>query len=698
MNEPHQKKGKTGTKSKMKRSLGTASVFAICTGAMFSSGFFLLPGLTADESGPSLPLVYLFASLLILPAIFSMAELSAAIPRAGGPYLFLNRSMGSLIGLIGAFGKYLQLLLKGAFAFVGVGAYLSLVLKLSIEPVAIGLIVLFTALNLLGVKQTARTEIILVSILLLLLTYFVTAGIVEIQAKSINLRDRFQPLLPFGIEGLWSGVALIFVSYGGIGQIASLAEEIHKPARSIPRGMLLALGGATFFYITGTFVMVALLSPEALQDDPAPVATTAVKFLRLPLPEMVVVVAALAAFASTGNAAIMSAARYPLALARDGLLWRKLGNLDARGVPKTAVMLTGITLIGLVLTLDLKGIAKLASAFLLFVFLGMCMAVIIFRESKSKEYQPGYHSPLYPWTQLIGIMVYLALIIESGLAAIGLIVGVCILGTLWYFYGVREHRNQSPALLQLFHRLAQKSPKTSISNETGLPLLAGTHLVHLTERAIVLDLKEESSSLENVIQQSADRLKSHVGGNRDDIAKNLKEALGHWRSPSRSEVAISPALLHGIEQAEILIIRGKINAREVTYKGLIVLVDDEESSDRLLKLLSQLETVILHTDFPKIWQEAKSAKDLKNALKHNIQSIQTMNIRVEDSSPAASLAGTCLKDADLPDGSLVTLLEREGELRVPNGKTKIHRGDRITIVGNADAIKSLRKRFNNENN
>jgi APA family basic amino acid/polyamine antiporter len=129
-----------------------------------------------------------------------------------------------------------------------------------------------------------------------------------------------------------------------------------------------------------------------------------------------------------------------------------------------------------------------------------------------------------------------------------------------------------------------------------------------------------------------------------------------------------------------------------------VLVDDENHADRLLKLLSQLESVIFHVDFSQVWQEAKSAKDLKNALKHDIQSVQTMNIRVEDSYPAASLAGTCLKDADLPDGSLVTLLEREGELMVPNGKTKIHRGDRITIVGNADAIKSLRKRFNNENN
>lgn len=274
---------------KMKRRLGTMSVFGFCTGAMFSSGFFLLPGLAAAESGPLLPLVYLLAGLLLLPAIFSIAELSSAIPRAGGPYLFINRSMGSLAGLIAAVGNYLQLLLKGAFAFVGFGAYLTLVLDIPMQPVALGLIVIFTALNLTGIKQTARTEVVLVAILLLVLTYFVISGLVQVPAARSELRASFQPLLPNGIHGLLAALALIFVSFGGIGQVASLAAEIKNPSRAIPRGMLLSLGVATCFYVLGTALMVVLLSPEDLRADRVPVATAAAAMDRLPLPVWVVV-------------------------------------------------------------------------------------------------------------------------------------------------------------------------------------------------------------------------------------------------------------------------------------------------------------------------------------------------------------------------------------------------------------------------
>lgn len=686
--------GDQNTKGKhMKRRLGTASVFAICTGAMFSSGFFLLPGLAADESGPSIPLVYLTASLLILPAIYSMAELSAAIPRAGGPYLFLNRSMGLLMALIGAFGKYLQLLLKGAFAFVGVGAYLKLILDVSIQPVAIVLIILFTGLNLLGVKQTARTEIILVGILLLLLSYFVTSGIVQLHAEGTDLQSKFKPLLPFGIEGLFAGIALIFVSFGGVGQIASLAEEIRNPSRAIPRGMLIALAVATVFYFLGTSIMVALVSPEALRDDQAPVATTAAQFGELPLPVLLVVIAALAAFASTGNAAIMSAARYPLALGRDKLIWHRLGKLDSQGVPKVSVLITGVILVLLVLAFDVKGIAKLASAFLLFVFAGMCLAVIIFRESKVSEYQPGYHSPLYPWTQLSGIIVYIALIIESGLQAMGMLTGLCLLCFLWYRFGVHKQQHRA-AIHDLFGQLAGRHRQKQAIEEIGMPMLGGMQLTQLTERAIVLDIDKEIS-LDELIQRAADSLSRHLGGDRQEIADHLKHEISRWQSPLVSNIAISPALLQGIEQAEMVLCRGKINIKGNSYDGLIVLVDDEQSSDRLVTLLSQLKNNIYHSDFQKIWQQAKGAKELKEALAHDIKHVQSMIIEIEDAGPTASLKDSPLSEADMPDGSLVALLQRDAQTMVPDGSTRFRPGDRLTIVANEEAMETLRKRYDN---
>lgn len=681
----------------MKRQLGVPAVFAICSGAMFSSGFFLLPGLAAEEAGSSLPLVYLAASLLMLPAIFSMAELSSAIPRSGGPYLFLTRSLGPLVGLIGALGKYLQMVLKGAFAFVGVGVYLSLVLDVSIQPIAIGLIIGFTVLNLLGAKQTAHMEIILVTLLLLLLGYFLVAGFAQVNAEPIDFRDRFLPLLPFGPQGLISAIALVFISFGGIGQVASVSEEIKEPSRSMPRGMLLSLGVAVLIYLLGTFVMIALLSPDSLRGDNAPVATAAKQFTVLPLPVLLVVVAALAGFASAGNAAIFAATRYPLALARDRLIWSGFGRLDSKGVPRNSVIATGILLVLLVLAFDVKGIAKLASAFLLFIFMGMCLAVAIFRKSKIKEYQPGFRSPLYPWVQLVGIFVYLALIGWSGLKSIGFILAVCLLGFLWYRFGVQEKKRRLAAIYTLFQRIGEQGgrrfPGTA---ELGMPMLGGLRLSHLVERALIFDLDKEEG-LEQALGKAADALKDHLGGDREEIASHLREEVSHWRSPLRSQVAVSPVLLQGIEQAEMVIIRGPIRLDDEVIHGLIVLVDDEESSDRLMKLLSQLEAVILHSDFPQVWEEAETAKELRESLKRDVQRVQSLILHIQDSGPTASLAGKTLQEADLPEGSLVVLILRNREAIVPNGTVEVKEGDELTLVAKEEAMDTLKKRFNHEN-
>ena len=600
----------------MERRLGTLSIFGFCTGAMFSSGFFLLPGMAAAESGPLLPLVYLCSGLLLLPAILSIAELSSAIPRAGGPYLFVNRSLGPLAGLIAAVGNYLQLLLKGAFAFVGFGAYLTLVLDIPIQPVALGLIVLFTALNLIGIKQTALTEIVLVAILLLVLTYLVISGVVQYPATGRGLRASFQPLLPYGFHGLFTAMALIFVSFGGIGQVASLAEEVRNPARAIPRGMLLSLAVATGFYVLGTALMVLLLEPTEFRADQVPVATMAAALERLPLPAWVVVIMALAAFASTGNAAILSAARYPVALTREKLLWNVVGKLDSRGVPRNAVLLTGLVLTLLVLTLEVKSIARLASAFLLFVFLGLCLAVVVFRESRIDEYHPRYRAPGYPWVQCLGVAAYLVLIIESGLQALGLLAGLCLLASVWYHFGVRERSRYTPAILPLLGRLGEVLACYR-PHATGAPAPGNLDLAQLAERAIVLDV-EEATDLSSTVGQVAQELEQHLGGKRASLADSLKDEISHWKSPLRTNVVFSSALLQEIEQPEMVILRGQVKVSGQKYQGLILLLDDELKAGRMMRLLSELEHRVRNAAFAKNWQAAQTPQELRDVFRNSL--------------------------------------------------------------------------------
>ena len=140
---------------RLKKELKLFDVYAISTGAMFSSGFFLLPGLAAAQTGPSVILAYFVAGILILPAMFSVAELSTAMPRAGGAYYFIDRSLGPLFGTVGGIGSWLALIFKSAFALIGMGAYIAIFIDLPITPVAVALTIVFGITNIVGAKESS---------------------------------------------------------------------------------------------------------------------------------------------------------------------------------------------------------------------------------------------------------------------------------------------------------------------------------------------------------------------------------------------------------------------------------------------------------------------------------------------------------------------------------------------------------------
>ena len=112
---------------RLTRQLGGIDVFCIASGAMISSGLFILPGLIYAKVGPAVILVYILAGILILPALFAKAELTTAMPKAGGDYFFIERSMGSAAGTIGGFASWFSLSLKSAFSLVGIGVFATLI-------------------------------------------------------------------------------------------------------------------------------------------------------------------------------------------------------------------------------------------------------------------------------------------------------------------------------------------------------------------------------------------------------------------------------------------------------------------------------------------------------------------------------------------------------------------------------------------
>ena len=137
----------------LKRSLSFTSVFCVATGAMISSGIFVLPGIAHAQAGPGVVLSYLIAGLLAMTGMLSQAELVSAMPKAGGTYFYVTRSMGPALGTIDGLITWMSISLKSSFALVGMAAFTNMASGWDPRIIALVLCLGFITINFLGVKE-----------------------------------------------------------------------------------------------------------------------------------------------------------------------------------------------------------------------------------------------------------------------------------------------------------------------------------------------------------------------------------------------------------------------------------------------------------------------------------------------------------------------------------------------------------------
>ena len=228
---------------------------------------------------------------------------------------------------------------------------------------------------------------------------------------------EFEPLLSEGVKGLLSATGLVFVSFIGVTKVASIAEEVRRPERNVPAGILLSVAVMVIIYPLVTWVMVGTTGTAALAETVTPVATAAEQFMGRIGVDIVIVVAIIALI-SMANAGVLASSRYPFAMARQALAPPVLARVSPRSTPTYSIVLTGGVMLLLIAFVPILELAKLASAFQLLVFSLVNLAVIAFRESHLDWYQPSFKSPLYPWTQLTGIAGSLILLTQMGIIPI----------------------------------------------------------------------------------------------------------------------------------------------------------------------------------------------------------------------------------------------------------------------------------------
>ncbi|BFP42546.1 amino acid permease [Flavobacteriaceae bacterium GF1] len=693
---------------KLKKELGLFDVFAVSTGAMFSSGFFLLPGLAAQYTGPSVILAYLLAGVLIMPSMFSVAEISTALPRSGGAYFFLDRSLGPMMGTIGGIGTYIALLLKTAFALVGIGAYGALFWAIPIKETAVVFAVVFAILNIFGARKSSGVQKIFVIGLLVVLGAFIADGFWNIFSGNPSIgfdTNAYYPFFTQGLDGLVFTTGFVFVSYLGLTQIASVAEEIKNPERNIPLGMGLSLLVTGLIYVLGVFVMVSVIGNEALSGDLSP-AATAVERLFNWLPAKtglyIIVVAALFAFASTGNAGMLATSRYPLAMGRDRLFSEKFSKISRWGTPIPAILLTAGLIVLFILVLTEEGIVKLASTFQLFIFMAINFSVIVFRNSKIASYDPGYHSPLYPWMQLFGIVSSLALMFYMGWGALAFTLTTILLAYLWYLFFVSSKVKREGAIYHWFALLGKhrhdelENEFMMILREKGLrqdDVLNQTIVrsqIHRVKKALFEDLVQEVAN-SMAVELNADRnaLKEEfLRTTPIDPALVIPEvSLLYAKKPDIPHPVLHMVLCKdGIEKP--FEEKGVSNTENI--KIFFFLVNDANDPKQQLRMLASLLNIVERDHFTKDIFSLRSSKEVIEFLLHDKRFI---SFALSKNDPTNSLIDKKLMEVSLPPDVLVIFVDRENTSFAPKGNTVLREHDVVTIVGEPKSINTLYDRF-----
>ena len=607
----------------LKKDLGFLDVFCLGTGAMISSGLFILPGILYAVVGPGVFLGYLLAAVLLLPAVVSKAELATALPKAGGDYFHIDRSLGPTFGMLAGLAAWSSLALKTAFALIGLGAFTRLLWPglslLQARFIALGFCVLFMLVNLWGAKHAGRLQVALVAVLLVLLCGYVVVGMGKVEAS------RYTPLLPQGVNAVVLGAAMAFVSFGGLTKVASVAEEVKNPGRNLPLAMFVSGAVVAVAYVAVTFVTVGVVPGEMLSGSLTPISLGGdVLWPKAGL--AVMSVAAIFAFVSTANAGILAASRAPMAMSRDGLLPEFFGRVgERRGTPHYAIVSTS-ALIGASLFMDLGLFIKSASAMKILLFGFSIVALILLRESRVPTYQPKYRSPLYPWLHAAGILAYVFLLIELG--SLPLLVAGAILGTgmIWYALYAKTRVARESALAHLAQRIASRT-LGGHDLEAELAEIVHTRdggaedrFDRLVRDCVILDL-EGAASREDVFRAVAEKLASRLDVPPAEVLRLLHEREELSSTVIRPGLAIPHIVVEGTGRFDVLLVRIREGTPFVPdaepVHTVFVLIGSADERNYHLRALAAVAEIAQDPHFDRRWRRAKDVEALRQLILHS---------------------------------------------------------------------------------
>ena len=443
----------------LKRELGLFDATMINVGTMIASAIFIVPATVAVAVHGSVLItaVWIIGGAVSLLGALSVAELAAMYPEAGGQYAYLREAYGTVWAFLYGWANFAVINTASIAAIaVGFSRYLGFFTPLSetaIRVIAIASIVALTLLNCRGVRLGATTQNVLTTIKIVALFALIATSFILPGGSTSQL----QPLWPTQGFTQWIapfGVAMIGVlwAYDGWIETTYVGSEITDPSRNLPRSIILSTVIIIALYTLASIAYLYVLSQAGMAGSTL-VASDAAKVTMGATGASLVVIAILISTLGANNGIILTAARIPYAMARQGVFFRSQGLVHARyGTPVIALLWQGV--IAAVLTLVPNCLAiphlfrlcsprplydQLATyvVFAQFVFYAFSAGAVILLRRQAPELPRPYRTWGYPLTPIIFIAFAVWLVLNTIIetpkdSAIG--AGLIILGLPGYYY------------------------------------------------------------------------------------------------------------------------------------------------------------------------------------------------------------------------------------------------------------------------